>query len=400
MSGRLITLDAAGAALKRKLRAHLKELGYERGSDGELVPPAVDKPTYRAVHAMQRADRLRKYRGLIERRSQQFLSHFASGSQIEVAKIAPALERVYQASWQSDLFRFASLLWQVPVSEGFGRRMRFLVWDQHNNKLMGLLALGDPVFNLRARDELIGWSAEERSRGLVNVLDAYVIGAVPPYNQILVGKLIACLLKTSDIVKEFRESYGHTAGVISGKKKAARLAMITTTSALGRSSVYNRLRIGTEQYLESIGFTTGFGHFHIPDDLFDEMRAYLRRRRDPYASNNRFGQGPSWRMRAIRKTLRYLGLSPRLIQHGFPREVFVCRTASNALELLAGRAKRPNFRALKSVRDVGEACLARWVRPRALRDPRYRTWDNARILELIDARQRQGISVHNDVARL
>lgn len=383
MTAKIISLDAAGAILKRKLRRHLRELGYEGGRDGELIPPAIDKATYRAVHAVQRGDRLRRYSELVERRSTEFLDYFASGSDIDVARIAPSLERVRQATWQSEFFRFASLLWQVPVSEGFGRRMRFLVWDQHNGKLIGLLALGDPVFNLHVRDQLIGWSAKERARRLVNILDAYVVGAVPPYNQILAGKLVACLLKTSDVVRHFRESYGDTVGVISRKKKAARLAMITTTSALGRSSVYNRLRIDGDRYLESIGFTTGYGHFHIPDDLFEDMRTYLRRRRDPYASNNRFGQGPSWRMRAIRQALRHLGLSPRLIQHGFPREVFVCRTASNALDLLAGRAKRPNFSHLQSVNEVAEACLARWVRPRAARDQRYRSWDNASVLQIM-----------------
>jgi Druantia protein DruA len=39
------------------------------------------------------------------------------------------------------------------VSRGYGRRMRFLIWDQSNEKLIGLIVLGDPVFNLRVRDE-------------------------------------------------------------------------------------------------------------------------------------------------------------------------------------------------------------------------------------------------------
>jgi hypothetical protein len=393
MKARIITIDTATASLKRKLRRHLNVLGYEKNDRGELVPPAVDKPAYRAAHALQRRDRIARYGDLICRRGNEFLDYFASGSEVCVPRIAPELERVRQGTWQSELFRFASLLWQIPVSEGFGRRMRFLVWDQHNHKLLGLLALGDPVFNLRARDQLVGWSATERSKSLVNILDAYVMGAIPPYNQILAGKLVACLLKTSDMVRYFKESYGDTVGVISKEKKRARLAMITTTSALGRSSVYNRLRIDGEQYLESIGFTTGFGHFHIPDDLFEEMRAFLRKRRDPYASNHRFGQGPSWRMRAIRKAISSLGMNPGLIQHGFQREVFICRTASNALDVLAGRAKRPNFSQLKSLSSVADACLARWVRPRAERDPRYREWNKSQVLDIIcDAEMKKRMS--------
>jgi Druantia protein DruA len=397
--GKRISTNLMGGALKRKVRRHLSELGYERGVAGELIPPALDKATYREAHRAQRADRRRKHAPLIERGREQLLSYFASGADIQVSYIAPYLERVRQVTWQSELFRFASLLWQVPVSEGFGRRLRFLVWDQHNGKLIGLLALGDPVFNLRVRDELIGWSAKERELSLVNVLDAYVIGAVPPYNQILAGKLVACLLKTREVVDAFRETYGDAIGVISGENKRPRLAMITTTSALGRSSVYNRLKLNGVPYLESIGFTTGFGHFHIPDDLFSEMRGYLRRCRDPYAANNRFGDGPSWRMRAIRQTLRRLGMNPKLIQHGYPREVFVCRTASNAIDVLAGRAKRPNFRHLLSVEEVSRHCLVRWLQPRAERDPTYRSWDRGQTLELIQGTERMPGAGRLHVAR-
>lgn len=385
--GKRVTVNLMGAALKRKVRRHLSALGYERGAAGELVPPALDKATYRVAHRTQRDDRRRKHAALIERGREQLLRHFASGCDITVPRIAPYLERVRQMTWQSELFRFASLLWKVPVSEGFGRRLRFLVWDRHNEKLIGLLALGDPVFNLRVRDELIGWSAKERALSLANVLDAYVVGAVPPYNQILAGKLVACLLKTREVVDAFRDTYGDTVGVISGKNKRARLAMITTTSALGRSSVYNRLKLNGVPYLESIGFTTGFGHFHIPDDLFSEMRSYLRRCRDAYAANNRFGDGPSWRMRAIRQTLRRLGMNPKLIQHGYPREVFVCRTASNAIDVLSGRAKRANFRDLLTVEEVSRLCLLRWLQPRAERDPTYQEWDRSQTFELIDGNE-------------
>ena len=33
------------------------------------------------------------------------------------------------------------------LSNGFGRRLRFLVWDNHNGKLIGIIAIGDPGAN-------------------------------------------------------------------------------------------------------------------------------------------------------------------------------------------------------------------------------------------------------------
>jgi hypothetical protein len=85
------------------------------------------------------------------------LQYFASGTDIDPSLISPVLKRISSDTWESDLFRLASLTWSVPVSNGFGRRIRYLVWDEHNDKLIGLIAIGDPVFNLSVRDNLIGW---------------------------------------------------------------------------------------------------------------------------------------------------------------------------------------------------------------------------------------------------
>ena len=66
--------------------------------------------------------------------------------------------------------------------------MRFLVRDRSNDKLIGIFALGDPVFNLKARDEWIGWDVNDRRDRLVHVMDAFVVGAVPPYAQLAQGR--------------------------------------------------------------------------------------------------------------------------------------------------------------------------------------------------------------------
>ena len=102
------------------------------------------------------------------------------------------------------MFRLASLTWSVPVSNGFGRRLRYLVWDAHNGKLIGLIAIGDPVFNLSVRDNLIGWNVHDRTARLVNIMDAYVLGALPPYNALLAGKMIACLIRSREIYERIR----------------------------------------------------------------------------------------------------------------------------------------------------------------------------------------------------
>ncbi|MCR6654640.1 MAG: DUF4338 domain-containing protein [Opitutus sp.] len=294
--------------------------------------------------------------------------------------------RKNKEDWRGYLFRLASLTWSVPVSAGYGRRMRFLVWDRSNNKLMGIIALGDPVFNMTARDSHLGWNAKQRSKGLVNVMDAYVLGAVPPYNQLLAGKLVACLVRTKEVAEAFEQKYGKTKGIISGKRKHARLFVVTTTSSLGRSSLYNRLRLGDTQYFKSIGFTAGWGHFQINDRLFADLRNFLARKRGKYAKRakaHQFGQGPNYRIRVVRLALESLGMNPDILKHNLRREVFICTLAKNASKLLTGRAVRPNVRDVISAAEVSIAARQRWLAPRALRRPEFRNWTLEDTLRLI-----------------
>jgi Domain of unknown function (DUF4338) len=293
----LLTIEAQ---IKRQLRAHLRRLGFVRTKNGQLSPPNDLKVCLRALHRIQRQDRLTHDQSFVEKEWPLLNGYFANGTDVDVPRITPRLELIESETWQSRLFRLAGLTWSVPVSQGYGRRMRFLVWDDNNGKLIGLIGLGDPVFNLRVRDLFIGWTAKDRKMCLVNVLDAYILGALPPYNILLGGKLVACLVSTKEVKDVFSMRYGGTRGVISKKRKHASLVLVTTSSALGRSSVYNRLALHGHRVFKSIGYTSGWGHFHIPDRLFTLMREYLKAQGHKYAQNNRFGDGPNWRLRAVR----------------------------------------------------------------------------------------------------
>ena len=302
---------------------------------------------------------------------------------MDPGSICPQIERVYARTWQADLFRLAALTWSVPVSNGFGRRLRFVVWDAHNYKLLGLIAIGDPVFNLSVRDTLIGWDADDRRERLVNVMDAYVLGALPPYNTLLGGKMVACLIRSREVYNEFIRTYGNTSGIISGKAKRARLLAVTTSSSMGRSSVYNRLMLDGVRYLEPIGYTRGWGHFHISDDLFLELRDYLRSIGHEYADQHRFGQGPNWRLRSTRAALTALGFKDELLRHGIRRQVFISNLASNAARILRTGEGRPEVSSLLTVQQIGDLALERWILPRAKRRPDYRVWSRSDVLRLL-----------------
>lgn len=380
---KIIPLFSLEARIKRLLRKHLRDLGFCRTSEGMLQPSSNSKETVRDLHRAQRYDKLKGEEEFIDTTWPKFRIYFADGTDIVPQKIDPELELIEGGTWQSDLFRLACLTWSVPVSQGYGRRLRFLVWDKSNGKLIGLIGLGDPVFNLRVRDEHIGWTARQRKKRLVNLMDAYVLGAVPPYNLLLCGKMIACLIRTKEVRDCFSTKYTESKGIISHQRKHAKLAIVTTSSALGRSSMYNRLKLGSTSYFTSLGFTAGWGHFHIPVSLFELIRKYLKSRNHEYFRNNRFGEGPNWRLRAIRYTLSSLNINPNLLRHGINREVFQCELASNAKRVLTGKVKRAQYRGLLCVADVARLALARWVVPRAIRNTEYRNWNKDNVLSLL-----------------
>ncbi len=368
--------------IEAKLLAHFAKLGLS-GTEQGTQPADRCKDQVRALHSAQRSDLIRRNTGFIEAQWAELRRYFASGANVDPRRIEPRLEMVAAESRQSRLFRLASLLWSIPVSQGYGRRMRFLVWDEQNGKLIGLIALGDPVFNLRVRDAAVGWNVEDRRERLVHTMDAYVLGAVPPYNRLLGGKMVAAMLRTAEIRDVFSRKYGNRAGVISGRSKQASLVLITTSSALGRSSVYNRVALKGRHYLEACGYSAGWGHFHIPDEIWTLIRGFLSARDHEYCGNHRFGDGPNWKMRAVRQSLTMLGMDPSLLRHGVKRQVFLCRLAENANAVLRGTEESPDYSGLLSAEEVGPAAVERWMKPRALRDPSFRDWtaeDTYRLL--------------------
>ena len=236
-------IDFGEESLKRRILDLVEEAGLNKARRDTEVQESRTKESIRELHRAQRRDKQSRNRAFLARSLPRLIQFFAAGNEICPAQIRPEIERIYSGTWQSDLFRLASLTWSVPVSNGFGRRLRYLVWDRSNEKLIGLFAIGDPVFNLSVRDRLIRWNAAARSKRLVNLMDAYVLGSVPPYNQLLAGKMVACLVRSREVHEEFYRVYGETTGLISGEKKNARLLAVTTSSSMGRSSVYNRLSL-------------------------------------------------------------------------------------------------------------------------------------------------------------
>jgi hypothetical protein len=322
-----------------------------------------------AVHS-----RLENARKNLHIHESKLLGRFASGKEVQPAKIRPRLVEVKRRTQDELLFRYACLHWSIPVSSGYGRRMRFLVIDEHNDKLIGLFGLGDPVFSLAPRDRWVGWDKEGRRVRLRHVLDAFVLGAVPPYSSLLGGKLVALLVASDEVREAFRCKYGGKPSLISEKTSDGSLALITTTSALGRSSLYNRLSFHNRLLYHRVGFTRGTGDFHFNNGIYEHLWAYAVEHCRPTAKQEKWGKGFRNRRETVRKCLAALGLPAGYLSNLVQREIFVVPLAANSREFLRGEDSSLNFNA-QPVDALFQWFRERWLLPRAQRDSRFVQFD-------------------------
>jgi len=199
---------------------------------------------------------------------------------------------------------------------------------------------------------------------------ACVLGTVPPYSYLLGGKLVAMLTTSNAVRKQFRIRYVERVSIIRSKTREPHLVLVTTTSALGRSSIYSRISFDGREAFISLGFTQGWGHFHFSDGAFEQVKTYLREIGDPVIERYKYGGGPNWRFRVVKRCLGHLGLSPDLLKHGVKREVFVAPLAEKTQEFLRGETFDPLYYS-RPLDRLFASFKERWLLPRAARDQRY-----------------------------
>lgn len=326
----------------------------------EVVPPAhYDKETIKQSMSIRRNEIISKNKSWVDKHIDFARENLANGYEALSSEIEPIIE-VCQSQKQHDLFRILRYYWSSPYSEYVGRRIKLIIRDAavKNKPVIGIAALGSPIIHIPERDDFIGWDKKTRTRNLVYLMDAYVIGAVPPYNLLLGGKLIAYILASNEIRKIYREKYENNITLIE-KRKAKDLVGIFTTSLYGRSSQYNRLKYQDKLLYQPIGETKGYGTLHLTDETLQFMRKLLQEK--GIIIGNNFGDGPSWRMRVIRAAGDILGFDTDfLLNHSFKRKIYFVPLAKNTLEFLNGHTQKPNYYDYP-MKDLVEFWKERWL---------------------------------------
>jgi len=346
--------------------AALRAQGFGVRRGVVTAPSEVDKERLRALAAGSVAHAVERARRGLARHEGRLVGYLADGRTLKLARIEPRLVQVAPRTEEELLFRWARLHWSVPTGPGYGRRLRFLVMDAHNDKLIGLLGLGDPVFSLGPRDEWIGWDRRRRRAALRFVFHVHLLGAVPPYTHLLGAKLVALLATSADVRDAFSARYEGRATVVSGIRQDGRLALLTTIGSLGRSSVFNRLRYGTGPASRSVwrrvGSTLGTAQFHFGHELEGKLAAYGAADRGLPSKPVSWGSGPRSRREAIDKALVALGFDLGALAYGV-REVWCAPLAANATVFLRGETSELEpF--VETAEQLADSWRERWLLPR------------------------------------
>lgn len=193
-----------------------------------------------------------------------------------------------------------------------------------------------------------------------SLMELNVCGAIPPYNEILGGKLVALLATSPQVVHDYKERYADKASEIASRLKGAPvcrpadLVYVGTTSLyyVG-SSQYNRLKIPGKTFAsdfdvawKQLGMTIGFGTMHISKATTMSLTEATS---DGFNRiNHVFGEGASPKMRLLTMSIRELLESTNedskdFSKHAMSRIVYGACLAKNTFEYLLGKDSTPEY---------------------------------------------------------
>ncbi len=337
-----------------------------------------EKDILRKIHRFTIEKELARQRKWLLKVLPNHLSSFASGNEVEPDQVDPVFLEI-NTEEDRILFRIAKLLWSIPLSKGFGRRMQFLVKDRVNGKLIGILSFQSPPLTFPARDRLFSYPPGRKVELVNQTMDVHVLGAVPPYSFLLGGKLVALAAASNEVRAVYRRKYAGRLTQMEGNPLPPHLVALTTTSAFGRSSLYNRLRYRGLLIAEPIGYTEGYGTFHL-ELFYPVFRAILEEQ--GISTRGGFGTGPRRKWQTMVRALEKIGLSKDFLRHGIKREVYLFRLVENLEAYMEGRDIEPQYRDLP-FSELAKWWRERWLIPRAERISYWREWDKNKIMDII-----------------
>lgn len=217
----------------------------------------------------------------------------------------------------------------------------------------------------------------------INMMDIIICGAIPPYNSVLGGKLVAMLMASPKIIYDYKQKYtGYASNIASQMKgrdvyRDPKLVFLGTTSLYqSGSSQYNRISIPLEdgktrlRYID-FGRTVGFGSVHLSEETIRTLAELQESVDGATLINNRFGEGVNPKFRRVRAGLARIGLSnsDEFLNNRSRRIIYGVPLGKAAYEFLRGEIDDPEYffdvssanQVARSTRYIAEFWAMRWL---------------------------------------
>jgi len=365
------------AELKTKIVDTISNQGFS--VNGMVSPIVNNKTDLRRIHYKARKEQLEKHRKFLKENISLVRKNSISGEYLNPERINLELIEIKKNTKEEKLYKWWNLVWwSMPYQRAYGRQMRFLIWDKYHNCPFGLIGLQSPVLRMAVRDKYLEIPKEELDLWVNRSMQAQRVGALPPYNDLIGGKMVALTLATNEIRQAYKNKYRERLTLLENRRIDSDLLFITTSSAFGRSSIYNRLRIENETIAQKLGNTKGFGTFHIPDALFKEIKTFLEYK--GVNTETTFGFGPSKRIKLLYQVFQLLNL-PNYSRHRILREYYLFPHVANLKEVI-GQRSDPIFydRQFHNLMDYWKT---RWCIARSKRTDQWKKFNSIDLTQEI-----------------
>jgi hypothetical protein len=183
--------------------------------------------------------------------------------------------------------------------------------------------------------------------------------------------MVALSLTCNEIRKCYEEKYSNAISLLRHRIIPGNLLFITTTSAFGKSSIYERINYEGDNVSKFIGFTAGSGTFHIPQTLYERVLVFLSQ--EGFSIKRGYGTGPSRKLKLISRAFKKLGIGG-LTFHNIKRGHYIFPNVCNLREAICEN-ERPDWYD-RPFRMLSEFWKQRWCLPRSLRMKDWRQFDS------------------------
>lgn len=362
-------------SLRKKIQYTLAKQGFVLSP--QLKPKNNSKQGIRSINKFGKLKSLQKHSKFLLENKKLIKEFILDGNQINVDEIKLELKYVKPGSLESKIFFWWNLVWwSIPYVHPVGRQLRFIIWDKTHDSPFGLIGLSSPPLRISVRDEYLAIPKNKMVFWANVSLHGQRVGALPPYNNLLGGKLAAMTLTANEIRDIYSKKYENIITLKGRRKLPSQLFFITTTSIFGKSSMYNRIRYHSERVEKFLGFTKGIGSFYLEEKLYQQILDYLKSQ--GCETSNVLGAKSSRKIKLIHTAFDKLGIK-RGNGDGIKRGFYLFSNINNLKNVIKNN-EEPIWHD-RPFEKIQNYWLTRYAIPRSERKNDFQQFSSKQIFE-------------------